>query len=71
MGFGHVADEPAQGQRQFLDQSRRGDDLLALGERGVLGNIHHVEVVAPIEVLLEILRMFAMARVEFGVEPVT
>ena len=51
-GLRHVADEPAQRQRQLLDQGRRGDDLLAFGQRRVLGDVHDFQVVAPLQMFL-------------------
>ena len=52
MGLRHVADESPQGKRQFLDQSRGGDDLFALRQSWVLGNIHDFQFIATVEVLL-------------------
>ena len=52
LGLRHVADEPAKGQRQLLDQGRRGDDLLAYGQRRMLGDIHDLQLVASFQMLL-------------------
>ena len=71
LGVAHVADEPAQRQRQFLDQGRRGDDLLALGQHGLLVDVDHLQVVAALQVLLADLADVRIACVERGVMPAT
>ena len=45
---GHVADDPAQRQRQLLDQRRRRDDLLALRQRRLLIDVDDLELVAAL-----------------------
>src|SRR5450759_3120475 len=47
-----IADDPPQGWRQFLDQGGHGDDLLSLGQHRLLIDVDHLEVVAPLEMLL-------------------
>ena len=47
-----IADDPPQGQRQFLDQRGHGDDLLSFGKHRLLVDVNHLEVVAPLEILL-------------------
>src|SRR5262245_37728949 len=41
-----VADDPAKGEGEFLDQRWCGDDLLAAREFGLLIDVHDLEVVA-------------------------
>ena len=48
LGARHVADDPAQRQRQLLDQGRRGDDLLAVRQRRLLIDVDDLEVVAAL-----------------------
>lgn len=48
----HVADEPAKRQRQLLDQRRRGDDLLALGQSRILRDVDDLQVVTAFQIFL-------------------
>src|SRR5512134_3609571 len=48
----HVADELAQRKREFLDQRRGGDDLLAPPEGLLLVDVDHFEVVLAWQILL-------------------
>src|ERR1044071_3149528 len=52
LGIGKIADEAAQRQRQLLDESRRGKNLLASRKRRVLIDVNDFQVVAAIEVTL-------------------
>src|ERR1700728_75245 len=51
-GMRHVADESAKRQRQHLDQCWRGNDLLALGQSGILGDVDDLQVVTPSQIFL-------------------
>jgi hypothetical protein len=46
----HVADEPPQGQGEFLDERWGGDNLLPLGQLGLLVDVDHLEFVAACQV---------------------
>src|SRR5512138_733053 len=48
---GHVADEPAEGQRQLLDQRGRRDDLLAGEQCRPLVDVDDLQLVQAVEVL--------------------
>jgi len=49
--IGHVADELPQGQGEFLDERRGGNDLLSLGDIELLVDVDHIEFVAARQVL--------------------
>ena len=57
--------------RQFLDERRRGDDLLSLGQLRLLINVDNFQVVAALKMLSQIALIRAIACVERGVIPVT
>src|SRR4029453_17978904 len=48
----HVADQPAKGRWQALDEGRRGNNQVAARERQVLVDVHDLEVVQTLQVLL-------------------
>ena len=52
VGMRQVANEPAHRQRQFLDQRGRCDDLFALGQNRMFGDVHDFEIVAPFQMFL-------------------
>src|SRR6266404_7200239 len=67
---GQVADDTAQWKRQFLDQRRRGDDLLVACQLRMLIDICHLQSVTALEMLLanlfEILDRRCRARSHTG-----
>src|ERR1700733_4188629 len=50
-GIVHIPYQFAQRQRQFLDQRRRGDELLVFGKLRLLVDIDDLQLVAPGEML--------------------
>src|SRR5688572_33483604 len=49
---GEVADDPPERRRQLLDQRRRRQDLLILGPLRVLEDVHDLQLVSSVELLL-------------------
>jgi hypothetical protein len=50
--IGQVPDHPPERRRQLLDQGRRGQDPVVLGQLRVLENVDDLELVAALELLL-------------------
>src|SRR4030042_2472193 len=48
----HVADEPPEWRGEFLDERWGGNNLLSLGQLGLLVDVYHLEFVAACQVFL-------------------
>src|SRR5882724_3727731 len=48
---GHIADETPQGKGKTFDERRRGDNLIAPGQSGMLVNVDDFQCIAPLEML--------------------
>ena len=51
-GIGHVANEPSQRQREFLNECGRGDDLTISRQARLLVNVNHFKLVSTLQMLL-------------------
>ena len=66
-----VADDFLDRFGQPSDESREGENLVALSELRILHQIDHFDRVPPVEVLVADLPQIARARTDFGVCPAT
>ena len=50
LGVGEIADDAAEGRRELLDERRRGEDPVLLGELGTLEDVDDLERVPSGEI---------------------